>query len=99
MKIARQMNVVQPADHLVEYGADETTCKRSTSAGLDELIEIALHRLEDEVKLLCGGKEEYVVEGYDIRVKRNGAQGLERKVSKELGRQTIDKRTSISFSF
>ena len=61
---------------MIENGRDEATCEGFAFASLYELVEVAFHGLEYEIELLCGRKEEKVVEGYYIRVIRYSSQRL-----------------------
>ena len=62
------MNVMQALHDLSEDRRDETASQRFAFPCLDQLVEITLHRLEDEVELLSVREEEEVVERDDVRV-------------------------------
>jgi hypothetical protein len=72
VEVARAMDVFEPRDDLVEDGGDETTSERTAFPGFGELVQVALHAFKDEVELF-GGLEEGVVEGNDVRVRRDRA--------------------------
>lgn len=60
----------------MEYGGNKTASEGPAFAGLDEMIQIALHGLEHKVKFLGVWKEKEIVQGNDIGMKRNCAQRL-----------------------
>ena len=54
-------------DNLSETRCDETAGKETrTMTGLDELIQMPLHRLEHEVEFLALWKKKRVVQEYDV---------------------------------
>lgn len=71
------MYVVETRDDLSEDGGHEATCERTTFSSLDEVIQIALHTLEDKVEFLGIWEEKEIVEGYDAWVERDCAERLE----------------------
>lgn len=79
MKVTMRMNVVERAGDLVEDRRDEAAGKCLFAfSRLDELVEVALHGLEDEIELESGGEDEAVVEGDDVGMVWDGAERLGR---------------------
>ena len=68
MKVARLVYVVETLYDLAKDRRDQATSQRFTFAGLDELVQVALHGLKDEVELFGVREEEEVVERNDVRV-------------------------------
>ena len=77
VKITRSMYVVEAGDDLSEDGGHEATCEGTAFSSLDEMIQIALHTLENKVELLGVWEEKEVVEGYDVWVERDCAKRLQ----------------------
>lgn len=61
---------------LTKDGSDEATGEWSALPGFDEVVEIALHALEDEIKLLGVWHEKEIIQWYDAGVKRNCTERL-----------------------
>jgi hypothetical protein len=49
MKVSGSVYVVQAVDDLAIYGIYKTPSEWPTFSGLDQLVQISLHTLEDEV--------------------------------------------------
>jgi hypothetical protein len=73
MEVTVDVHVVKSVEDLIEYRSDETGGERTSFSGLGELVEVALHALENEVELAGGREEEGVVEGNEVGVHRNVA--------------------------
>ena len=76
MKVARLVYVVETLYDLAKDRRDQATSQRFTFAGLDELVQVALHGLKDEVELFGVREEEEVVERNNVRVIGNRAERL-----------------------
>ena len=62
------MYVMKTGHDLAKDRGYQATRQRLAFAGLDELVQVALHGLEDKVELLGVGEEKEVVERDDVRV-------------------------------
>lgn len=71
------MYMVEARDDLSEDGGHEATCERTAFSSLDEVIEIALHALENEVELFGIREKKKIVEGYDAWVEWDCTERLE----------------------
>jgi hypothetical protein len=85
MEIASGVYVIEARDDLAKYVTDETTCEGATPASLDEMVKVAFHRFKNEAKLSGIWKQKKVVEGNDIRMKRNSTERLERRKEEKEG--------------
>jgi hypothetical protein len=76
VEVTGKMDVVEARHNLAKYGRNEPTGESASLPGFDEMIKIALHGFEDEVKFLGGGKKKEIVQGDDVGMKRNSSQRL-----------------------
>ncbi len=70
------MYVVQAGDDLEENGGDKAASESPAFAGLDEMIQISFHGLENEVEFLCSREKEEIIQGNDIGVERYCSERL-----------------------
>lgn len=76
MKIASGVDVIETGDNLAKDVTYKATREGATLASLDEMVKVAFHGLEDEAELPGIWEKKKVVEGNNVRMKRNCAEGL-----------------------